>query len=222
MSVDWEDYLKEVQPDVAGCPIKVTLNAIRNAAIEFANQSRVWREDIDDVVMVQGQSVYPLVTQNVDDEQIIALHKCQFADQTFPISTIPAIHLDNARLSTTEQKPRWFNQPTPATIEMFYTPDDNSGTLTCKALLKPTKTSTFGPDFMYNDWLEPIASGAKAKLLAMKRPWGDKSMVSYHRRLFINGWTEARIRDSKSNVMSSSTVRPQPFGIYRGSRSRRY
>jgi hypothetical protein len=222
MSVDWQDYLKEVQPDVSGCPIQLTLNAIRNSAIEFANQTRVWRDDVEDVVMVQGQDVYPLVTLQPNDESVIALHRVQFTDQTFPLSTIPAIHLDNARISTTEQKPRWFNQPTPDQIEMFYTPNGSSGTLECKAILKPTKTSTFGPDFMFNDWLEPIASGAKAKLLAMKRPWGDKSMVSFHRRLFINGWIEARIRDAKSNVMSSSRVRPQPFGVYRGSRARRY
>jgi len=219
MSVDWEQYLKEVMPDVSGCPVQLALNAVRNAAIEFANQTRVWRDDVEQVVMVAGQAVYPLVTQNVDDEEIIALHKVQFTDQTYPLSTISALHLDNARLSTTEQKPRWFNQPTPAQIEMFYTPDAASGTLNCKAILKPTKTSTFGPDFMFNDWLEEISAGAKARLLAMKRPWGDKSMVKFHRRLFINGYIEARIRDAKSNVMSSSAVRPQPFGIYRGSRT---
>jgi len=208
-------------PDVAGCPITVALNAIRNSAIEFANQSRVWRDPIEDVATAQGVPEYPLVTVNPSDEEIIALYKCQFDDQTWPLSTIPVIHLDNARLSTTEQKPRWFNQPTPASIELFYTADAVY-TLRCQAILKPTKASTFGPDFFYNDWLEPIAAGAKARLLAMKRPWGDKSMVSYHRRLFINGWTEARIRDSKSNVASSSRAKPQAFGIYRGSSRRRY
>ena len=219
MTINWENYLKEVMPDVMGCPISVAENAIRNSAIEFANQTRVWRDRCSDVPLVQGTALYTLVPPA--DSAVIATHKVQFDDSTQPLSTIPIIHLDTARLSTTEQKPRWFNDPTPGKIEFLYTPEQ-SYTAEVWAILKPLKDSTFGPDFFFNDWLEEISSGAKARLLAMKRPWGDNSMVKYHRRLFINGYVEARIRDSKSNVMSSSTARPQPFGVYRGSRTRRY
>lgn len=216
MAVNWENYLQEVLPDVAGCPIQVAENAIRNSAIEFCNKSRVYRDKLADMLTAQGTAKYTIATPV--DSEMIALHKVQHNDQTFPLPTIPAIHLDRARLSTNEQKPRWYNSPTPAEIEFFFTPDAIY-TVELWAILKPTKAATSGPDFLFNDWLEPISSGAKARLLAMSgRPWSDKSMVKFHRREFTDGWVEAKIRDAKSNVFSSSTLRPQNFGSYRNTR----
>lgn len=216
MAKTWEDYLLEVLPDTPGCPVQVAENAIRNSAIEFCNESRVWRDRPDDVPVTQGTSVYPIVTPA--NSEMIALHRVKHADESTPMFTIPTIHLDQARLSTTQQRPRWFNQPTPATVEFFLVPDATY-TIELWAILKPTKDATEGEDFLFDDWLEPIAHGAKARLKAMAaRPWGDKSMIQFHRRLFINGWVEARIRDAKSNVASSSTARPQSFGQYRNTR----
>lgn len=216
MAVNWEDFLPEVMLDVMGCPDSIAENAVKQSAIEFCNQSRVYRDQLADLSTANGTPTYSIVVPA--GSEMIALHKVNQVGQQLPLPTIPTILLDRFIISTTPERPRWFNQETPATITFFHTPDDIY-TYNLFAILKPTKASTSGPDFLFNDWLEPIAHGAKKRLKAMSgRTWFDGSMVKYHSREFINGWVEARIRDAKSNVMSSSVVRPQKFGFYRSSR----
>ena len=215
MTVAWEGYLREVMPDVAGCPIRVAENAIRNAAIEFCNNSRVWRDSVTDVPIVQGTSEYTLVPPT--DSEIISTYYAKFSDSNIPLPTIPEQHLARGRQNPTQQKPKWFHAGSPPVIELFWVPDA-AYTLEVKAILKPTKASTLGPDFLYNDWLEEISHGAKARLKSMSgRIWSDKTSVKFHRREFIKGWTEARIRDTKSNVQSSTRLKPGYFGSYRRS-----
>jgi hypothetical protein len=217
MSINWEDFLKEVMPDVMGCPIRVAENAIRNAAIDFCNESRAWRDDCADVPTVQGTAEYTLVPPT--DGEVVAVYYAKFSDSNIPLSTIPEQHIKRGRQNPIQQKPKWFHAPTPGVIELFWTPDEIH-TLSVKAILKPTKSSTNGPDFLYNDWLEVIAHGAKARLVMMSgREWFMPKMYTYYKKEFIKGWTDARIRDSKSNVQSSTRLRPGYFGTYRGAKS---
>lgn len=216
MAINWETYLPEVLLDVPACPDSVAENSIKQAAIEFCNQSRVWREQLSDLSTVQGQATYPLTGLIPTDSQMIALHKVIHTDNTRPLGTINKILLDRYKLSAVQQRPWYFNNDEPNILHLYPDPDIGPYTIELFAILKPTRASTSGPDFLYNDWLECIAHGAKARLKAMsKRPWMDKSMVAYHRKEFIAGWVEARIRDAKSNVFASNALQPNRFGIYR-------
>jgi hypothetical protein len=191
MAVNWEDFLREVLPEVAGCPVQIAENAIRNAAIEFCNQSRVWRERIVDVPLVADTATSTLDTTGASAA---------------------------ANIFTTD-RPHYYNNDEPKIIRFYPTPNA-SYTAEVFATLKPTLDGVSGPNFLFDDWLEPISHGAKARLKAMSgRPWQDTKMIQFHRREFITGWTEARIRDSKSNVQSSTFMQPKVrFGRYTNSR----
>jgi hypothetical protein len=220
VAVSWEDFLREVLPDVAGCPVQIAENAIRNAAIEFCNETRVWRERIVDIPLVQGTVLYTLDTTGAKAAaDVLAVHKVTLNDSTRPLSTIPKQHLDQQYLVEDEQRPWYYNNDEPSKIR-FYPAPDTAYTGEVHAALKPTRTATEGPDFLFTDWLECIASGAKSKLMAMAgRPWSDPKMVRYHRDIFVRGYVEARIRDVKSNVQSSSFMMPaRKFGRYTNSR----
>jgi len=215
VAVEWTEFLPEVMLDVSGCPDQVAINAVKQSAIEFCNQSRVWREQLSDLVTAQSDPDYPLDSLVPTDSEVLGVHKLQHNDLSKPLSTIAKQQLDIYRLTDTEEKPYYFNNDTPMIVRLYPTPNAIY-TMFIWAHLKPTKLSTSGPDFLYNDWLEPIAHGAKARLKSMSgRQWMDKSMVRHHRREFINGWTEARIRDSKSNIQAGTVPVPRPFGIYR-------
>lgn len=215
MPINWEDYLKEVMPDVKGCPIRVAENAIRNAAIDFCNESRAWRDPIDDVTTSADVHTYPL--SGPTDSEIIALYYVKRNSANLPLKTIPDMYLDRHRQNPNTQEPKWFHQPSPQEIRFVWTPDAEY-TYKCKAILKPTKDAESGPDFLYNDWMEVIAHGAKMRLKMMSgRDWFDPKTASYDRKEFIKGKTEARIRDAKSNVASSTRARPGYFGTFRNS-----
>lgn len=223
MAVNWEDYLHVVMPDVAGCPISQAENAIRLSAIEFCNQSRVYRLRLADLDSIADQSEYTIVVPA--GSEMIALHKIQevTAGQGAshrPLPAIPWNHYDRFREQQESDHPRYFLQNTPQTITLLPTPDLVYN-YQLWAVLKPTKAALDGPDFLFNDWLEPIAHGAIARLQVMNgRAWSAPNMVKFHRGEFINGWMEARTRDVKANTVNSSTgLSPFGFGNYR---TRRY
>lgn len=232
--VNWEDYLFNVMPDVAGCPISQAEKAIQLAAIEFCNNSRVYRLQLNNLSTVAAQQDYtfgaaadvptPDLILPVDAD-MIALHKVQEVEggssSWRPLPMIPHNHLDRFREQQSNDHPRYFLQNTPQSIRFIPTPDDIYE-YQLWAVLKPTKASTAGPDFLFDDWVDPISHGAIARLQAMNgRAWmGAANKVAYHRREFIKGWAEARTRDDKGNTVNSSTaVSPFGFGNYR---TRRY
>jgi hypothetical protein len=220
MAVNWEDFLREVLPEVAGCPVQIAENAIRNAAIEFCNQSRVWRERIVDVPLVADTATYTLDTTGASAAaNILGVHRVRLTDSEIPLPTISKQQLDDQWLQTTTDRPHYYNNDEPKIIRFYPTPNA-SYTAEVFATLKPTLDGVSGPNFLFDDWLEPISHGAKARLKAMSgRPWQDTKMIQFHRREFITGWTEARIRDSKSNVQSSTFMQPKVrFGRYTNSR----
>jgi len=214
MPTTWDNYMPEVAPDVAGCPKSVIRNAIRNSAIELCYEGRAWRTQITDVTMVIGTPVYTLGVPV--DSEVIATTRLLVVGDVRPLSTLPPAHQNRFKISADNGRPKFYNAETPATVTL-YPPPDTAYVAEVFALLKPTKVSLGGPDFLYNDWLEVIASGAKARLMAMAgRPWSNPKMVNIHRKAFVKGYVEARIRDAKGNVESSSYARPATFGHYRG------
>lgn len=216
MPTTWDNYLKEVMPDVSGCPISTAKNAIRNAAIEFCNESRAWRTQIGDVTTADGTKAYTLVPPA--DSEIITITRAIIVGDVKPLNTISNLHLNRYKLGTETDRPVMYNAEYPGQITFYRTPNDIY-TVEIFATLKSTKIATDGPDFLFNDWLEIIAHGAKGRLMAMAgRSWSNPQMVPYHSKKFINGWVEARIRDSKSNVESSSALRPLSHGFYRSRR----
>ncbi len=223
MPVDWEQFLKEVQPDVKGCPAQITENAIRNAAIEFCNESRVWRDQAADINILQdnaGPYTIDISAINSGQALILATHKVKPVNNNLPLKVYPIQLQDDRYTRTGRAEPQWYYFQTPDTL--FVGPGVPQEDVTAEVFvtLKPTRDSTSGPDFLFDDWLEQIAHGAKARLMAMaQRPWANLDMVPYHRREFIKGWTEARIRDAKSNVVGSSKTFPDmKFGRYHNNR----
>lgn len=227
MAVSWDDYLGEVMPDVYGCPHRVAIDAIRAAAIEFCNKSRVWREILDpDITLADGVEDYTL-TPPVN-ALIMGVHKIQLYDPAAngapdarPLPMLSHPHFDFYSKRTQDRdKPRHWLGVEPSVVRFYPIPDDKGYTAKIWATLKPTRDSTEGPDFLYNDWEEAIGHGAKAKLLAMVgRDWANPQAVQYHQRAFINdGWVEARIRDAKANSVNATTAQPRGhshFGVYR-------
>lgn len=219
-----DQFLQEVMPDVAGCPVQIAENAIRNAAIEFAEMSRVWRAQLPDITTVALQNTYTPTPPA--DSRILGIHKIISNDREIALWTLPNEQLDRFKTPDTPTEPQWYNAPTPDTLRLFPDPDDNGGqnyVLNIWAVLEPTRSATTLPDFMYDDWAEPIAHGAKARLCAMKgRSWSQPwTTVQYHSTMFKDGWVTARIRDAKTNVKSSSQILPYgntQFGFYRGQR----
>jgi hypothetical protein len=75
------------------------------------------------------------------------------------------------------------------------------GVFRLNAALKPSRDSTTLPSWIFERYIETIAHGAKARLMAVpKKPYSDKEMATYHFEQFETGIGEARVRAARGNT----------------------
>lgn len=197
MTIAWDSYLPEVLPEVPNCPDQVAINAIRSAAIEFCQKTRVWRTSFGPLSLVANTSSYPVAvpanTELVTVIQAAVLSNGSWSDIYGPYSE-ETMDMDIAtwREDTTASLPnRYLNDVN--NIKVYPIPTQNyASSLKGIMSLRPTRASTGGDDILYNDWLDAIASGAKSKLQAnLTATWRNPELSAHHKNIFDSGKAQA-------------------------------
>lgn len=208
MTIAWDNYLPEVLPEVPNCPDQVAINAIRSAAIDFCQKTRVWRASFGPLSLVASTASYavgvPASTELVTVVQAAVLSNGSWGDITGPYSEeYMDIEIATWREDTTDSLPnRYLNDVN--NIKVYPIPNQNhASSLKGIMALRPTRASTGGDDILYNDWLDAIASGAKAKLMAnLTAPWRNSELSAYHAERFESGKASAIARILKGGRAS--------------------
>jgi hypothetical protein len=180
-TIKYTDCFNEVLPEMPGVSTAMAENAIRNAVIEFCKRSGVWRHWADPQNVVAGVSTYDLepapqsdvasiVVLKVDDE------KCNPASED---------HLEGNWQTERGTVDRYMQQDM-TSVTLVKVPDLNiSRGLTMTLSLMPRRASASFPAWIWNQYYEGIAQGAKAKLMAMpKKPWTDQKTALYYQLKF--------------------------------------
>jgi hypothetical protein len=281
----YADLYDWVLPDLPMCPTNIALNAIRDSVIELCERTLLWRDELQQILVVGPTSdtttdahvagdTFVTVTDgtNFSDEDTITIALSGDSEGTswrghvlgtpvnnvvtldgqlpdtvdsgatvtkleylYPV-TLPAdtalakalgawlndspiepISPDDLDTEFNNTEFGWVgvNWRTDVNVPTrWYMPDDNTvglllapsagGSLRINAALKPTRTSTTFPSWIYEKYLEVIASGAKARLMSIpKKPYTDLDLARYHRRIFDDG-----IANAKSTVATGNTRAP--------------
>jgi hypothetical protein len=203
----WDLFLPQVAPETYGALHIMQIEAVRNAAIEFCEKTRTWQEQ---------QAPYPLPT--------IVAGASPFLDFQFDtgqlVYEILAAGLCNTNSNiSTEVTPRtaqWADERypgwqsgahvgTPSNVVQIssdqFAPlpaaNGEPWTLVLHVALKPDRASTSGPDFLYNDYYEQIAAGAKARLMGMTgKPWSNPTMAVANAGIFDAAIIKANTRQA--------------------------
>ena len=94
---------------------------------------------------------------------------------------------------------RWYMEDT-NTVGILMSPSAG-GALRINAALKPTRASTTFPTVIYEDYIETIAHGAKARIMLIpKKPYSDKETGKYHELEFNGLVGEARLIAAKGST----------------------
>lgn len=209
----YDTFLPRVLIDAYGCPEIVAVQAIRDSVIEFCVRSNFIQRDHDPITATAGVSDYDLEPPN--GQLVIKILKCWFrTSELSPIApdyvNTPAFYNseipENAPLLAT---PLSFTQKDERTFSIYPIPKDTvvSG-LTLRVSLKPTRSSTFCEDSLYEDYAETIAHGALSKLLASPgKAYLNVAAAGMHSSAFNSGINEARQRASRGHVRSGMQVR---------------
>lgn len=212
-----KDFHLEIRPETPGAPFALVNRAIINAAIEFCDRTLTWRKCVDAQGVRAGQSTYDL---DVPSTARVA-HVMYVGHDGVRVGPINEHNLD-----TDSDLEGWRDTDNQSdTAEGFYLPDRKTirlvltpattvaGGLEVFCALKPRVDVTQLPDVLYDDHLEAIGNGAKARLLSMSKvPWADMTMAGVYSDLFDQAKRKERAERLNDYTRESDlTIRPPNY-----------
>lgn len=163
MMTDLTDFLSKVLPYAPGCPEPVALEHIRNAAIEFCEETRLWRfddsfdtgDDPNIVCVPQGATIHEI-------------ERCDFNGRKLEPRGLDWLdeHMPDWRSDErmTEGAPLYFTQVCPDTIRVA---PHAQGRVKVWLRLKPSEDADQLPDFLAAQHKSVIGWGALANILLL-------------------------------------------------------
>lgn len=211
MAKTWEKFYDEVLPNVPGCPQAVAKNAIRNATIEFCERSFVYQIDHTAINAVQDQAEYDYAAgaglKVVRPEMVWYDKK--------PLTPVTRDDLDKLYAYWPDEggTPLYFVQEKLEKLILAPKPSAAlASAIRLKVSVKPTRASTDIDDALWEKYLEAIASGANARLFAMKKkPWTDNPLSVHHKQLFDEAIAKARLAAAKGHGRARMRIRANFF-----------
>lgn len=220
-TVLYSAMLPEVQPHAHSAPEPMVINAIRNAAIEFCERSWVWQIVTPNMGITANTQDYTLDLSAVTTGAAVAeIMQGYYKDKPIIAVSEADIILDyptwRTRTGTTPL--RFMGKDVQTKVSLVPIPSTTVVAATAlmyfKLAIKPTRSSTGLPDFIYEKYLEDIAHGAVARLVMVPhKPYSNANMALSHRKLFDDAIAKARVDSSKS--FTRATLRSRVSGVAR-------
>ena len=191
-------WLPEVLPNVPSCPEVLAVNAIRNACIEFCNATTWWQGDYGTTAITAAQLPFSFT---VADSAAVAQILVATLDG-LPLAIADIDELDSKVLGwrTATGQPRAYFQPTPGVVDFYPRPDGtDSYDIFMRVSYTPLRSATTVDSTVYEAYLEEIAAGALARLLAMpSAPWANEKAAAMYDNVFKSAKVQANIEASRS------------------------
>jgi len=189
---DIAQWFDEVLPEVGGVSTPLLTNAVRNSMREFLKRSTIWREDLTPITLVATTGTYTvsvgtgtvladIIKAKIDDEREIKPILPGDLEREYP----------NWQFELGEVK-RYLMENTSSVIRLIRTPEIEH-TLDLKVALMPGATGTSIPDWIFEQYFEPIGYGAKHRLMRMAGfRWSNPDAASMYFTLFENAIGDAQ------------------------------
>lgn len=159
---EYIDFFPHVMPTVPGCPEPMAISALREAAIEFCQRTRLWR--YDDEFEVTGDDCDVVCVPS--GAELLEIEHCTF--NGFPLEEISILELDNEhpywREDDQNTMPRYFTQIELDTIRVV---PKAAGTVKVYTILMPSEDGDMVPDWLVTKFRRVIAAGALKDLLVI-------------------------------------------------------
>lgn len=184
-TVPYEMFLQEVLPFVRDCPQVVAVNAIRNACIEFCDQTHWLTYEPD------AQSILPNTT----------VYEVEYETGVIPVRLVWA-KVEGCEVRAT------FN-PQDITVEIAGSyPNRVTNALTMKLAVRPIPSSTAVDKSLHDRWHEAVAHGALYRLYNLPgQPFTDPERGLLNRTLFRSDMADAKIEVQRDGTIGPKHVR---------------
>jgi len=166
---------------------------VRQTAIKFCRESKIWEEQLNDIYPVLGLNRY----------------QADLPEETEVISLASAIQGKSDIDAGIEH---W---PSINVFGLLYfeeVPLPDSGPITIRTILRPSDTSTGLPDRIGLDYDTALIHGAIADLQVMpNKDWSAPNLVAFHQNIYRTRRSEACVCRATGNTEQPLRVTPQPF-----------
>jgi hypothetical protein len=198
-------FLNKINPYAPGCAIPTAFNAIRDAAIEFCERTRLWRwEDEFDVSASDAEAI-----STPYGSVLLDIEKVSFDGEPLEPKTVAWLdeHMNGWRTGAVAGQPKYLTQLELNTIRLV---PGQAGTVNISVWLKPSQDCMDLPAFLSDQFREVIAHGALGRILMMpSQPFtngdlGAGFLASFESKLTqlsgkgITGQQRARVRTRAS------------------------
>jgi hypothetical protein len=198
-------FLGSINPYAPGCAIPTAHFAIRQAATEFCERTRLWRyEDEFDVSAADAEAITTPYGSVLLDIERVSFNGVPLEPRT--VAWLDE-RMDGWRDGSLTGQPQFLTQIEPNTLRLV---PGQEGTVAVSLWLKPSQDCLDLPDFLPDQFREVIAHGALGRILMMpNQPYtngdlGAGFLASFEKKLEglsgkgITGQQRARVR-TKAN-----------------------
>ena len=206
--IAYDEFLVEVMPYVRDVPEVVAIQAIRNAVIEFCEETRYLQVNLDPLAGIAGISEYDLETDGA--YRIVDLVEAWYGDALLiPKSVEQITQIYRATdWRELEGNPYYYFRTTSQIVTVIPKPANTEpGKLKIRAAITPSRASTAVDEDIYERFLEYIGYGARARLYnTPNQPYHDlKTSMEYLKR-FNDSLSEVRTRVNKGLTRASINI----------------
>lgn len=206
-----DDWIEVASPQVAGAPLVTMRHEWLASAREFFTRSTCWRMELDPIAITAAQESYTLASP-VADTRINYVHEAAIPDRYLSPSAHHPVVLANQESTT----PTQFSSPQPDIIRLWPMPSEDISFMTVTASIYPTTQNVVLPDYIGDQFFEPLLDGMLGRLMNYKnKPYSNPEGAAYHLSRFRSGM--ARVRASALHGLNESTnTWAFPRGFARG------
>lgn len=209
MSTSYESFLPEVIQFVRDVPEHVALNAIRNACIQFCEETLYLQKELDEQFLQKGVSEYDLDPDS-QGYRVINIIEAWNGDQFL----IPKSIEELTRIyrvtnwQTLNGNPYYYYRTKQSSVNLVPTPTESGqSTLRIRAAITPSRSSTTVEDDIFERFLEPIAFGARGRLYdTPNQPYYDPKSAQLYLKKFNDAIADVRSQVNRGNVRASNRV----------------
>lgn len=206
-NVAYTQWLDHVQPHVPDCPSPMILLAVRQACIDFCRQSRYLRVNLDVFNTVVGDDEYELAPPT--DTVVSAVLNVRCGSRLIDAAKQEDLDAEANYWRDLEGPPTRYLQPDEASIILNPVPQEIVA-VRILAALRPSQASGGVDEAIFERFLDPVASGALSRLMAMPGvAWSNPELAGYHAQIFNSGISDAADRAARG-LTDSKKIRAKP------------
>lgn len=213
-TVSYEAFLPEVMPYVQDVPEVVAVQAIRNACIQFCEETHYLQENLDPITGQENVGDYDL-DANDSNYKVVEIMQAYYGDQLL----IPKAQEELNQIYRTSNwedlkgNPYYYFRPRASVVRLVTKPIiTEQSKLKVKAAIAPKRSSTTVDEEIFERFLEYIAHGARARLYnTPNQPYYDPKTAMEYTKRFNDEMAEVRTRVYKGLTRAAARIEFQRF-----------